>query len=132
MRVFLDTNVWLAALRARGLCSELLEWLLEHETILTSQSVIDEVKEKPADKFMLSSPVVRDAENFLRQHCERVDSTRGLDVDVDDPDDIPILAAALAGQADVFITGDKGILEFPQIEAMRVLTPRAFWNTYVT
>lgn len=131
MRVFLDTNVWLAAFRARGLCADLLEWLLDHETLLTSQSVIAEVQDKLAEKFGLSQPTIRAIGDFLEQHCEVVVAPDDWHLDFDDPDDIPILGAALAGRAEVFVTGDRALIALAHVEGMRILSPRAYWNAYV-
>lgn len=131
MRVFLDTNVWLAAFRARGLCADLLEWLLEHETLLTSRVVIGEVKKTLADKFGVSGPIIHAIENFLEEYCEKVDPVSDWRIPCDDPDDIPILSATLAGEADVFITGDSAFLALAQVEVMSILSPREHWNKYV-
>ena len=45
-----------------------------------------------------------------------------------DPDDEAIIASALAGQAEVFITGDKALLELQRIEKLPVMSPRQFWE----
>ncbi len=45
-----------------------------------------------------------------------------------DPDDEPIVAAALTGQAHVFVTGDKTLLELHRVVDLPVITPRQFWE----
>jgi predicted HTH domain antitoxin len=49
---------------------------------------------------------------------------------VRDPDDEPIRAAAIAAEADLLVTGDKDLLDVAdQVESLRIMTPRAFWET---
>lgn len=44
-----------------------------------------------------------------------------------DPDDVPRLAAAAAGRADVFVTGDNELLELGEYRGMQIRSPRAAW-----
>lgn len=44
---------------------------------------------------------------FLAPSLPRVE----LDVELRDPDDAPVIAAAVSGGADVIVTGDKDLLE---------------------
>ncbi len=44
----------------------------------------------------------------------------------DDPDDDKYLAAALAGRADVVVTGDKDLLGLEDYQGVRMLSPRQF------
>ena len=39
-----------------------------------------------------------------------------------------IIASALAGQAEVFMTGDKALLELQRLKKMPVMSPRQFWE----
>jgi uncharacterized protein len=52
-----------------------------------------------------------------------------LPVHCSDPKDDPILACALAGEADYIVTGDADLLELdghPALGTLRIVTPRAF------
>jgi predicted nucleic acid-binding protein len=46
---------------------------------------------------------------------------------IKDADDIPILACAIAGKADVFVTGDKELLSLRKAEGLVVVSPRELW-----
>lgn len=48
-----------------------------------------------------------------------------------DPDDDPLLATALAGEANYLVTGDKGVLGLERVESVRILTARAFLEKVV-
>lgn len=54
-----------------------------------------------------------------------------FDIDVRDPKDVPVIRAALNGSAEAIITGDKDLLDDPELRrslgdrGIRVMTPRA-------
>ena len=50
----------------------------------------------------------------------------------DNPADAVIVASALAGRAEVFVTGDKELLDLGNAEGMPVLSPRQFWERLVS
>lgn len=47
---------------------------------------------------------------------------------VPDPDDMPILACALAANADLFVTGDKALLDVGKIGTLDIFLPRQCWE----
>jgi predicted nucleic acid-binding protein len=49
-------------------------------------------------------------------------------IQIKDKDDIIILAAALSGEAELFITGDKELLELGKVGKLTIISPRAFWD----
>ena len=51
MRVLLDTNVLIAAFIAHGFCHELLEHCARQHTLVTSDFVLGEFRDKLTDKF---------------------------------------------------------------------------------
>ena len=53
-------------------------------------------------------------------------------IDINDNDDIFILSTALNGKAELFVTGDKELLELKKIQSMRIISPRKFWETLKT
>lgn len=50
-------------------------------------------------------------------------------IDINDKDDILILSTALNKNAELFVTGDKELLELRKIQSMRIISPRKFWET---
>ena len=128
MKVFLDRNVLVSAFASRGLCAEVLELvLLDHELIL-GRNVLRELDKALRGKVKL--PVVRSAEiiEFLSGEAARiVDKAKPADVSVDTPDAL-VLGAALTGRAELFVTGDAALLRLAAIGALRVISPRQFWE----
>jgi len=47
---------------------------------------------------------------------------------VRDADDARILAEAVAGGADVVVTGDRDLLDLADRSPLRIVTPRVFWE----
>jgi len=45
-----------------------------------------------------------------------------------DADDALVLAEALAGQAEMFVTGDAALLKLAAIESLKLVSPRQFWE----
>jgi predicted nucleic acid-binding protein len=45
-----------------------------------------------------------------------------------DADDLPVLGAAIAGQADCLITGDSELLNLGSFRSIAILSPRAFYD----
>ena len=50
------------------------------------------------------------------------------DIDIHDKDDLIILSSAITGNADIFITGDKELLDLHKVKSMKIASPRMFWE----
>lgn len=128
MRVFLDTNVLVAGFATRGLCAELVEIVIaDHQLVLGSRTMTElrrvlrsKIGLPPASVSAIADFLAEQAEGLVRAHAP-VDATV-------DPDDAWVLAEALAGNANVFVTGDRGILEMGKVGSMPVHSPRQFWQ----
>lgn len=127
MKVFLDTNVLASALATRGLCAELFELVLQSHELLISESVFQELKRILPGKLGQSVSVTEGFVAFLHDEACLVKGERPFP-SLPDPDDEPIVASALAGQAHVFVTGDKALLELQQVANLPVISPRQFWE----
>lgn len=128
MRVFLDTNVLVSAFATRGLCADLFEVVLLEHQLITGDTVLVELRRTLRAKLKL--PVTRCEEIlvYLREAastCVRSSSPAPARVDADDA---AVLGEALAGAADVFVTGDGAVQRLSALDRMRILSPREFWN----
>lgn len=130
MRVFLDTNVLASALATRGLCTDLFEAVLAEHDLLTCRGVLDELARILTAKFRMPEELARSYGELIEDAAEIVTDTIPLGTPIPDPDDVPILAAGRAGEADCFVTGDKALLELGTADGMPILSPRQFWEHY--
>ena len=131
MRVFLDTNVIISATATRGLCADVFrEVLLSHELIV-SEPLLAEIGRVLKEKFRASSEMIEAVTRLLKQDTIFAQPTETLDLTIWDVDDLVILASALAGKADVLVTGDKELLALGSIQELEIISPRQFWEKIV-
>jgi len=128
VRIFLDTNVLASGLATRGLCAELLEGIIGNHELLTCEAVLQELQRVLADKFGLPKSLIREYLSLLQTEGQVVVVDDIPALEINDPDDIPILACALAAKTDAFITGDKVLLDLVEVQGMPILSPRQLWQ----
>lgn len=129
MRVFVDTNVVLAAFATRGLCADLFAHvLLEHE-LLVGETVIRELRSKLRVKLKLSKSTIDEIEALLRDQTVVKTPTAHLSLGISDPDDEWIVAEAMAGEADALVTGDAALLRLGKRAPLAIVSPRGLWET---
>lgn len=128
MKVFPDTNVLAAAIATRGLCSELLEIIIHDHQLLTCQAVLDELERVLVEKLRLPPPIAAGFLSLIRAEGKIIKPPREIPpLKIQDAGDIPILACAIADKADVFVTGDKELLQLREVEGIVVVSPRELW-----
>jgi len=127
MRVFFDTNVIVSAFLARGLCADLLRRVLSEHTLVSSEVVIEELREVLARKGRLPSARIEEIEAMLRDQPVAPWPQEPLSLELDDLDDAWVLASAVLAEADLFVTGDQAVLACPTLP-FPILNPRACWQ----
>lgn len=127
MRVLLDTNVVISALlfpsSTPATAVELV--LQDHQLVLTAW-ILDELREVVGRKRPDLLPAL---ERFLASVDYEVAEPDESGVPISDPDDQPILDAAIATAVDVLVTGDKHFLAV-RVQSPRIMTARAFVDAY--
>ena len=128
MRVFLDTNVLVAAFATRGLCADVLRDVLAKHELLVGEVVLTELERALTRRLRLPETAVEEILEFLREHEVVPKPQKPAALPVRDPADRWILASALAARVDVLVTGDRDFHDLPAPAPLRILDPRAFWE----
>ncbi len=132
MRVFLDTNVLVSAFATRGLSADLFEMvLLEHE-LVTGRRVLQELETALRRKIRLPASRCAEIVDFLRAEAALVVEDAPAAECRAEQGDRAVLGEALAGEAQVFVTGDAALVALAEVSGMPVRTPRRFWESLRT
>lgn len=127
MRVFLDTNVLVSAFLARGLCADLFRLVLLEHTLVTSEVVLTELQDVLSRKGRLPAPQIAAIQAFLRDQPVAPRPAQTLHLGLVDPDDEWVVASAVLVDADLFVTGDQGVLACIQ-PPLPIVNPRGCWE----
>jgi putative PIN family toxin of toxin-antitoxin system len=128
VRVFLDTNVLVSAFATRGLCADVMRLVLTEHELVTGEVVLGELRKALRVKLKLPAASVTAIEELLRDSEVIPRPRTPSDVEVRDTDDRWVLASAIAGRADVLVTGDRDLLEVAARSPVRIVDPRGFWT----
>ncbi len=128
MRVFFDTNVLISAHTARGLSADLFRLVLSEHEVLTGEVNLQEFKRVLGQRFSVPAAEVTRAERELREHTIVPKPSARPALEIRDPDDVWVLASAMAGQADALVTGDKDLLDVAREAPIPILSPRDCWQ----
>ncbi len=125
MRLVLDTNVFVAAVVADGLCRDLVRVRVLPHTIVTSEPLLRELR------TTLRVKLKADPDNLplllaLRDEAEIVAPARLRERVCRDRSDDVVLATALAGKVEMILTGDEDLLVLKEFRGIRILSPRQF------
>lgn len=134
MRVILDTNVLLGALISPHGPPDAIyrAWRAARFELVTSTAQLDElrrVSRYPKLKTILPAHRIGTMVNNM-QRAIVLNTLPPLPegVDANDPNDVFLLAMAMAGEADYLVTGDRraGLLQRGGIGRTRIVTPAIF------
>jgi uncharacterized protein len=123
--VVLDTNVFVAAMVAKGLCHEVVVRGLGSCTVATSQPLLDEFEHTLRAKFTLGPAAVAFLEQ-LRLRVRIVEPAPLTSPVSPDTDDDWVLATAVAAGAAVIVTGDQDLLVIGRHNDIDIVSPREF------
>ena len=130
MRAVLDTNVLLSAAFFPGVCEKLVAHCFVTPSIdlVLSEHILSEFAKHGIGKLNGTTDRIDAAIAELRQRCQIVTPSAIPSETIRDPDDLPVLGTAIAGQADCLVTGDKELLKLGSFHSIAILSPRAFYE----
>lgn len=128
MKVSLDTNVLVSAFGTRGLCADILHVVLAEHELIIGEAVLTETRRVLTTKFGVPTATVDEVDALLRQQSRVVTDAPRVGMRLRDADDVLILSEAVAGGAEVLVTGDRDLLAVAGKAPLAIVTPRGFWE----
>jgi predicted nucleic acid-binding protein len=128
LRVFLDTNVLVAAFATRGLCADVFRLAAAEHQLFIGEPVLIEVRRILASKFSMSRAACNEVLGILRRFPLAAAAREPIPLGINDPADEWIVACALGAAAEIFVTGDKALLGLHKMQSMIIVSPRQFWT----
>ena len=125
MSVVPDTNVLIAALVAKGLCSEVVTHAIRERSLVTSIALLDELDDTLRAKFKIT-PAVTAFLKLLRTDLRLVEPVVLPKQVCRDADDDVVLGTAVAAKADLIVTGDADLLVLGSYGGTAIITPRQY------
>ena len=126
MFVLLDSDVWLAALARDGVCRRVLESSAAFCTPVVTPFVCAEVREKLVTRFHRTQEQADELVSKLILVSLLRDDVAEISSPLRDPDDNPILSAAVAYHSKFLVTGDDDLLELKSFSGVEIVSVRAF------
>lgn len=136
MRVVVDSNILISALITTGGVPDVLYqlWQAKRFSLVTSTFQINELRDvtrRPQLKSMFEPHSAGRLINALRRNAVVLDALPEVSYSPD-PKDNPILATAIAGQAQYVVSGDKrDMVRLEKVQGIPVVTARDFVSRFV-
>jgi putative PIN family toxin of toxin-antitoxin system len=129
VRIALDSSVLIATHISRaGVCAELLEDVLLHHELVTSEFILEELGRKLMAKFDFPKREAEQVAAFLRR-ASVVVVPASLPPDVcRDPTEVPVLGTAVGGECSLLISVDRDLLDMRVIDEIPIIRPGDYWR----
>lgn len=127
MRVFLDTNVVVSAVATRGLCADLFSAILAEHDLVLGETVLGEVRTVLSRKMRVPRDMILDLDAFLRSQATVVRAPAEGRIKGLDAADAAVVAEAVAGRADVLVSGNSDLLRLVDAP-ITIVSPRGLWD----
>lgn len=126
MRIVLDTNVFIAAALKSGFAEDIIELGATREeiTLVTSEEIIAELRQKLVSKFDKSEEIVDYFVDRIRTYCVIYAPTEELNIVKRDPKDNKILECAVAGDADLIVSSDQDLIKLKKFRGIGIVHPK--------
>ncbi len=130
-RVVLDSNVYVSIfINARSPLATLWQAARTGRYhLITSQWIIQEVASVLRNRFFWDEAYILARLKDIVRHATIVKPASIAPVVLEDPDDDHILACAVAGRADLIVSGDQDLLRLKVYGSISIVRPRDFIRT---
>jgi putative PIN family toxin of toxin-antitoxin system len=96
--------------------------------LVLGEAVRTELSRVLRQKIRVPPDTIQELDTFLRGQAILVSAAPALPIKIRDPADRVVLAEAIAGKADVLVTGDRDLLDIAARAPIPILSPRGFWD----
>lgn len=125
MRVVPDTNILVSAIIFGGSPERIITLAREGRIhLILSPPLLDELRRVLHEKFAFRDAALHAAEGLLRQIGEIVEPGHVISTIREDPPDNRVLEAAVAGEAEFIVSGDRRLLRLESFEGIPIVTAR--------
>lgn len=133
-RIVVDTNVLISAVFFKGKPEIILEaWRAGTLEIILSEEILHEYSEV-LKRLSAKYPSIETSGilSVFASGCRIVEPKVFGKQICDDPDDDKFLAAAIGGEAEIVISGDKHLLDISGYSGIEILRPAEFIDQYLS
>jgi uncharacterized protein len=128
VRVTLDTNVLVATFATRGLCEDVLRAVLTEHDLVLGATILTELSRVLVSKLQMPQARADLVVQFLRDQAAVVNPREAAPWPASDAADRWVVAAAMEGEVDVLVTGDRDLLDLGDTAPITIESPRGFWE----
>jgi len=127
VRVVLDTNVLVNAEQGSGsFAKRILDLVRTHQLVAVTTHPVRRENELLTERLVRDEQHKGDVREYL---ALAIDATPvQVAIELEDAEDIKLLAAAVGGQAQFLITDDDHLLTVGEYQGVRIMRPREFWQ----
>ena len=127
MKVVFDTNIFVSAFVIPGSQGEkaLLRIIEGTDVLLLSKGILDELLTVLSTKFSRDKEEISRVAVILSEMAEWAVPSERIKVLNDDPDN-RILECAVSGNADIIVTGDKGLLRLGEYQKLKIVSLKEY------
>ena len=133
MRVVLDTNVFISGVFFSGPPFEILKaWLDNRIQIIISSEILQEYK-RVGEELLHRYPEIEITPilKSFSKNAKSISAPRLPHPVCVDPDDDKFLECAVAGNAELIISGDRHLLDIFEFQGIKIVKPRKFVDDYL-
>jgi len=110
-----------------GLETIIVAWTAGKFTLIVSNQVVSEYLEVLSrPRFKIAHDELNDFAALILSKAEFVLPEESIHVVEADPSDNKFIEAAVAGQADYIVSGDRHLLDLKEFQGVAIITPRMF------
>lgn len=126
LKVFIDTNIWLAGYTGSQLCRDLVDYVEQRHAAVASEKVLAEMARNLKKKFHAPDSFLTECANATRETAEIVEDPADWPSHCRDPKDDPLLEDAIRADCDWIVSGDRDLCDMKRVRRIPVTTPRDF------